>query len=351
MTDYRDAFNFPATPEQAEEHFRKFEHLDPFAKEIPPALLNSWDISEYVRVAGIVHPFDSKNGKLKSAAYEIDFIGDVYYWSDEDKNNFTIEKIARNKPFTIPKNSIVFVSPEATFRLPDYIALRFNLRIKHVHRGLLLGTGPLVDPGFAGRLFIPLHNLTSEPYTIIGGEGLIWVEFTKISPHPHWVDDVLDDKEEYKHFPPTYRHQTPQQYLNKSSSGKPAKSSIAGISSIANEAKKDVAQAIKDVNDFEYRVKKWGGIGALVGILIGAIAILYPIYSLVAEVNSYVSTSKDSINNQVSIFQKTIDEQGTVISDLKKRIAIMEVEIKKKSPNQNGKKPAASLNTSNKNSN
>jgi len=79
----------------------------------------------------------------------------------------------------IPKNSIVFVESDLDFRLPDFIALRFNLQIQHVHRGLLLGTGPLVDPGFWGKLCIPLHNLTDEDYEIPKTEGLIWLEFTK----------------------------------------------------------------------------------------------------------------------------------------------------------------------------
>ena len=50
--------------------------------------------------------------------------------------------------YVFPENSITFVQIESKIRLPNYIALRFNLRIQHVHRGLLLGTGPLVDPGF-----------------------------------------------------------------------------------------------------------------------------------------------------------------------------------------------------------
>ncbi len=28
-----------------------------------------------------------------------------------------------------------------------------------VYKGLLLGTGPIVDPGFVGKLYIPLHKL------------------------------------------------------------------------------------------------------------------------------------------------------------------------------------------------
>jgi hypothetical protein len=79
----------------------------------------------------------------------------------------------------VEQNSIVFVESDLDFRLPDYIALRFNLQIRHVHRGLLLGTGPLVDPGYWGKLCIPLHNLTDEDYSIPVSEGLFWVEFTR----------------------------------------------------------------------------------------------------------------------------------------------------------------------------
>ena len=49
-----------------------------------------------------------------------------------------------------------------------------------------MGTGPLVDPGFEGKLLIPLHSLTADDYEIEAGEGLIWVEFTKLSPNERW---------------------------------------------------------------------------------------------------------------------------------------------------------------------
>jgi len=66
-------------------------------------------------------------------------------------------------------------------QLPDYIALRFNLKIQNVYRSLLLGTGPLVDPGFVGHLSFPLHNLTTNPYHFDAAEDVVWVEFTKLS--------------------------------------------------------------------------------------------------------------------------------------------------------------------------
>ena len=48
----------------------------------------------------------------------------------------------------------------------------------------MLGTGPLVDPGFWGKLCIPLHNLTNEDYEIPLSDGLIWIEFTKTTSVP-----------------------------------------------------------------------------------------------------------------------------------------------------------------------
>jgi prefoldin subunit 5 len=51
---------------------------------------------------------------------------------------------------------------------------------------LLLGTGPIVDPGFNGKLFIPLHNLTSNRYVIKKNAQLISVEFTKLSKNDEW---------------------------------------------------------------------------------------------------------------------------------------------------------------------
>src|SRR5581483_10145503 len=194
---------FPETLEEAEKRFKDFEHADPLPK-VPAALLNSGDIYDYARITGMIWPFDTNEEqlgkKLKSASYEIDFLGEVYFFNDEKDKHDRIE-IRRDVPFTLFKNSIAFVFLETKFHLPDYIALRFNLKITHVHRGLLLGTGPLVDPGFVGRLLIPLHNLTSKDYTIIGGDGLIWVEFTKLAGHNHWDSEARRPARDYAHFP------------------------------------------------------------------------------------------------------------------------------------------------------
>jgi hypothetical protein len=101
----------------------------------------------------------------------------------------------------LPANPITFVQVEPEFRLPNYIALRFNLRITHVHRGLLLGTGPLVDPGFRGKLLIPMHNLTASDYELATKEALIWIEFTKTTYNCEPIESEAASPRPFEEFP------------------------------------------------------------------------------------------------------------------------------------------------------
>ncbi len=176
--------------EQAEETAKRFkDHTTiPEAtletlKEIPFTLLSASQIETVVKETGAISPFYSKSKtdekpRLKLSSYE-GRIGETAFQFGEDSAPKCIFSRETHDFLTIPKNSIVFVECDLDFRLPEFVGARFNLQIVHVHRGLLLGTGPLVDPGFWGKLCIPIHNLTSEDYVIPRDEGLIWLEFTR----------------------------------------------------------------------------------------------------------------------------------------------------------------------------
>ena len=161
---------------RAEEHGNSGQR-DPFPK-VPPSLLSAEHIEKYVMATGAIAPFykgGGRNSRLKNASYEGRIGDQAYVYNSQGM----LENLDIRGELTINANSIVFVECDLDFRLPDYLALRFNLQIRHVHRGLLLGTGPLVDPGYRGKLCIPLHNLTDEDYSIPLDDGLIWIEFTK----------------------------------------------------------------------------------------------------------------------------------------------------------------------------
>jgi len=179
---------------EAQKRYDKWQARDPFPG-IQPALLHSGQIRDYILKTGMLSPFTEDDlKKIKPASLEIPFEGRVVYW-DENEVKYDQQvvidsgKYDRPRKFSLRRNSIAFVQVKPKFRLPYYIAIRFNLKITHVYRGLLLGTGPLVDPGYEGDLFIPLHNLTDNEYVFEAGEGLLWMEFTKLQ----WDDDARSE--------------------------------------------------------------------------------------------------------------------------------------------------------------
>lgn len=86
-----------------------------------------------------------KRENLRPASYTLR-IGDQYI--DPDGRKCTLSD--QEDTIVFKKNSIIFVSTKEELDLPYYIIARFNLRVNWVYEGILLGTGPQVDPGFSG---------------------------------------------------------------------------------------------------------------------------------------------------------------------------------------------------------
>jgi deoxycytidine triphosphate deaminase len=120
-----------------------------------------------------IAPFDKDN--LKPAAYELT-LGPVYYV------NGVRRVLDHDDPWlTIPRNSIVFVSMQERLVIPHYIAARFDLAIEFIYQGILLGTGPQVDPGFQGVLGCPLHNISDGDVSLRYGYPFAKIDFAKTS--------------------------------------------------------------------------------------------------------------------------------------------------------------------------
>jgi deoxycytidine triphosphate deaminase/cell division protein FtsL len=294
---------YAQSEEKANELFTKFERKDPFP-EIDRALLNSADVSDYVATTGMIYPFYEE--KQKPASYEVAVLGKYVYWDEKDKKHVGI--IKPGKEFILRRNSIAFVTLEPTFRIPEYIAFRFNLKITHIYRGILLGTGPLVDPGFTGKLSIPLHNLTTNDYTLVGGEPLIWMEFTKLSWRQEWqptkeLQNSVQRRGVFYQFPPRKKNfGDVEDYLRKADAHRSIRSSISDA----------LQNAVKAANRAKRMNYVFTGISVL-AILVASIAL----YSYFTNTNSYLRKSQDEVQ--------------TVRLDLekeKKRSEELEVEIK-----------------------
>jgi dUTPase len=283
--------------EKLAENFKRYEgkalKRDPFNnEEIPPSLLSAEHILKYVEKTGLVAPFYIKGGeksRLKDAAYE-GRIGSVAYSYAAGKQRPEQVFGPTDKFLKVPANSILFVECDLDFRLPEFIALRFNLQIKHVHRGLLLGTGPLVDPGYWGKLCIPLHNLTDEDYFIHREDGLIWVEFTKTTSNLGSEDDPIGRPPLGKPF------WNIREFLDKATMPVSEAHSVVGIRSAiptlysaalreaeeANEAAKKSEISADKAQKKTSQTTFWGAIGggiAMLSILVSVFALAYSYYS------------------------------------------------------------------------
>jgi deoxycytidine triphosphate deaminase len=114
--------------------------------------------------------------RLRPAAYTLT-IGPEYRDAFGKPGTLT----EQNRWYEMPPNSIVFVSIAESLDLPHYIAARFNLRVDWVYKGILLGTGPQVEPGFRGNLSCPLYNLTNLPHKIKLGQEFATIDFERTS--------------------------------------------------------------------------------------------------------------------------------------------------------------------------
>lgn len=314
--------------EEANQRYGKYKEKDCFPK-IAPALLNSADIKAYIKQTGMIYPFYEDD--LQSASYKVRISGKVVYWEYGDlnsgKKNKKINKcekeLSEGECFDLQPNSIAFVTLEPEFHIPKYLALRFNLKITHIYKGLLLGTGPLVDPGFEGRLSIPLHNLTNNTYRFRNGDTLITMEFTKLSPNKEWINtcENVGHSESYQ-FEKIKSSRDVNEYINNALKFDRLDSIISSIPDSIYESKKQAREARKDVE----KVKKNSNI-ITIGSLVSVCAVVVSSivffsktidrYDKIKEDNgkymyeiSALHDQIDSLNKEILKLEEKIEEIG-----------------------------------------
>jgi deoxycytidine triphosphate deaminase len=177
----------------------KWLWLDPFTLEEglrgriqPGAVLLAEDIIRYVDRELIFSRKDFNPDNLKGASYSMtpDPDGAWRWVSDKDgdaayEEGAMQEKLLEQKSdprgtyFLVPANSFVFIRIKERLRVPYYLIGRHNLKIKYAYQGLLLGTGPQVDPGFSEHLYIPLHNLTATDVRVYLNESFVSIDFVR----------------------------------------------------------------------------------------------------------------------------------------------------------------------------
>jgi deoxycytidine triphosphate deaminase len=292
----------------AEARFRQLEAYDPYPG-IPPSLLHSGHLASYVAMTGMIDPFDI-NALQKPATYLVSLEGLVRYRDRRGQlqrfylsSNSVLRsaELSVRDVLVLEQNSLCYVTLQPFFRMPAYIAGRFNLLIRDVYRGLLVGTGPLVDPGFCGRLSIPLHNFTSSEYLLRAGEGFVYFEFTKLGwdngdqPRPcvsWWKQPVSVQPP----FPGSKNERrTIDDYLIQATGGLPAENAIGAELRQLNETTATIAQRAR-----LFTIAGYVGIAGLVIITLAALLTGWQVYLGAQQVVQGAQTDVAKANSEIT---------------------------------------------------
>jgi deoxycytidine triphosphate deaminase len=153
--------------------------VDPDSSNTQGVLLSD-RIGFYVDKVRLIEPFTDAN--LGPASYDLTLGAECWYAEHLKDTGQAKRILSPGERLILRPNSITFVSTREILNLPFYLVARFNLKLRFLHEGLLLGAGPQIDPGFRGRLSCPIHNISSEKISLSSGETFAVIEFHKTSP-------------------------------------------------------------------------------------------------------------------------------------------------------------------------
>lgn len=125
----------------------------------------------------IIEPFDDE--AVEPATYDLR-VGHIAILSTSTRPiDLRVQELIIVEPF-----AAAFLQTEEVVTLSPRLVGRVGPRSNIMRSGLFVSTGPQIDPGFSGRLFVALFNLTDRPFSIKHRERFLSVEFHGLSRAP-----------------------------------------------------------------------------------------------------------------------------------------------------------------------
>lgn len=273
-------------------------------------------IEYYAKLVDMIKPFKPEG--LKPASYDLT-LGPMYQINGRLKTLETMETLV------IPPNSIVFVATNEALRLPHYIAARFNLAITFIYQGLLLGTGPQVDPGFQGVLSCPLHNISSRPIRIKRDKHFATIDFTKttnLASNPGAYEalrNVKTEEELYKSTDILGKTNKPHVFFKES---KRWITPIVDYDAGRTKVSSSIAPLTKTVKKFQH-FALLGAFAAALTLIGIVIALSYNVYGSYSFFR-LLSEDRVQMNARLERLQQTTSALDQAVRDLTARAAILE---------------------------
>ncbi len=116
---------------------------------------------------------------LQPATYDLR-IGPLVYTPSSPTPDKTIDISSNGGCYRIQPYGTAVLMTYETLKLPSDMIGRFGLKSGFARRGLIASTGPQVDPGFDGKLFVSIMNLTPASHIVSYKETFLTIEFHKL---------------------------------------------------------------------------------------------------------------------------------------------------------------------------
>jgi deoxycytidine triphosphate deaminase len=287
---------------------------------------------------GMIDPFVEDN--LKPAAYELT-LGPNFLLEGEEG------VLTPERPWLeLPPNSVVFVSMRERLVLPHYIVARFDLAIEFIYQGILLGTGPQVDPGFQGALSCPLHNISNSSVHLQLGYPFAKIDFAKsmglaAAGAAGLLDEIKTEDELYaaaptlpgedgkpvKLFNPKNRWRQPI-YSTSYAGQKRVKSSLSELQEQIRDFAGDIAAFDEEIR----RIRRFGYAGAI-AIVLAVVTIVITVAQLD---RSYVDAKVDSVEKAQpsettqAQLSTAVTRLQTEMIELRREVAELTAEVRRR---------------------
>lgn len=120
---------------------------------------------------------------LQPASYDLR-IGPLVYSPLKENPDKPINLSANGGTFVLAPYGTAILMTFETLKLDKDVIGRFGLKSGFARRGLLASTGPQVDPGYKGKLFISLQNLVPRSQVLTYKETFLTIEFHGLDTPP-----------------------------------------------------------------------------------------------------------------------------------------------------------------------
>jgi dCTP deaminase len=142
-------------------------------------ILVDTQIRDKVGSTGIVAPFDTNC--VQPASYDLR-IGSVVY--APPKPDEPMDLSANGGVYRLPPYGNAVLTTYENLKLPPNLLGRIGLKSGFARRGIVASTGPQIDPGFKGKLFVSVFNLAAASHVFKYQDTFLTIEFHELEAAP-----------------------------------------------------------------------------------------------------------------------------------------------------------------------